>query len=354
MKISKIHLSLAAVAILAGLFSSCRQEFEVFAPEKELYAVYCILDPHDDAQYVKITHVFQYKGDAILYAQANDPSATGFNVTLTGGGKTWNAVQDDSVQRDSNGIWPQGQILYKFDTKGQNALQAGQKYSLLITRPSDTAFAISATTKIPRQPALKSYPGPFTIEEKDYSFPTVELNDEITLNFLRNEGFGFEIRAYLDYFDNGQPKTTRFGPTRVFTTSRGCQADNPNTPELCYVIPNQAILRKFARDVSLAEGLVSYVDTPSIASDSNLLARPARIEVTSLDSALTVFMGANNVFGFGLNLLLDKLDYSNISGGNVGIFGAINHTSHTIYISTCSKYLIGFIHPEFPPSDCNW
>lgn len=337
----------------AACLQSCSTEFDVFAPEEELYAVFCILNPTESVQFVKISQVFQYEGDVIAYAGQNDPSAKGFELSLSGKGKTYIATPD-TINRDEDGIWTPNQTIYRFDTQGNDSLVPGGEYSLEIRKKEDSEFLISAQTKIPLKPFLKTFPGPFLIDETDYSFPTVDLNEEIWVYFLRNGGAGFEIRAMVEFFADGQSKAAQFGPSKVFSAGVGCAADNPNEPELCYVIPPRAILGAFNHQVEMTDGLISYVDSPKVATQAALLNRSCRLEVTALDSSLTLFLSSSDFFGFGLNLLIDKKEFSNISGGNYGIFGAINQTHNYFYLSTCSKYLLGFIDPEFPPSDCEW
>lgn len=62
------------VALLAVVFleNSCKNDFNVLAPYKDTTIVYCLLDPADTIQYVRIHKAYLGEGDAYVMAQVAD------------------------------------------------------------------------------------------------------------------------------------------------------------------------------------------------------------------------------------------------------------------------------------------
>ena len=94
------------------------------------------------------------------------------------------------------------------------------------------------------------------------------------------------------------------------------------------------------------------MDQPRIAGAVADLPHSASIEVTAVDSFLTEFLFSNNPFGYGLNLLMDKPELTNISGEHIGVFGSINHSEQFVWLNSCTKYLSNLTSGQFPPADC--
>jgi hypothetical protein len=113
--------------LLLVLGASCNPEVEVYAPEKELYAVYGVLNPNSPQQLVTVTKVFQSVGDASLYAATNDLTARGLKVVLKSDSAEIQATLieiPDSLQ----GQFPLTTGVYRFATNGPDALKPGERY----------------------------------------------------------------------------------------------------------------------------------------------------------------------------------------------------------------------------------
>lgn len=319
----------------------CNPEVEVYAPERELYAVYGVLNPKATEQHVFITKVFQTEGDAYLHAAQNDLTARNMTVTL---GTDSTLVQAMLVDiRDSlQGLFPLTTGVYRFSTTGSTALQPGKRYQLRITQSHNPDFLITAWTEIPTAPKLTSPGAPYYSElHQTYTFPTLEFSKDETVTFDAGTGMGFELRIYVNYWDGESEQTAQWGPTAIFQFPVRCRS-NFLRGEMCYQItagsvPNtlHAIFDDYHPDT------VEVIDTIRVAYVLDSLNTTVWMEVTAVDSMLTQYLLANNPFGFGTNLLLDKPEFSNIGGGNTGIFGSYHAHSRYIFLSECTRWLAG-------------
>ncbi|MEM7657179.1 MAG: hypothetical protein AAF399_13680, partial [Bacteroidota bacterium] len=87
--------------ILAGLvLGACSSDIDINADEKDIWIVFGILDPDESEQYIRIQQGYLPTGDALEFAEENDLSAKGLIVTLEGAGKTYTAIQVDSVLKN--------------------------------------------------------------------------------------------------------------------------------------------------------------------------------------------------------------------------------------------------------------
>jgi hypothetical protein len=321
--------------------AGCNPEVDVYAPEKELYAVYGVLNPKAPQQYVTVTKVFQTDGDAYLYAAQNDLTARGLVVTL----------QSDSIQLTSDLIeipdtlqtlFPRTTGVYRILTTGGDALQPGRRYDLRITKPDDPDFSITSWTVIPTQPILTS-PGPpyYSEQQRTYTFPSIDFMDDLSVTFWTGSGKGFELRLYVKYWDGQVEKTAQWGPTPVFMTPKGCNA-NVGQGEMCYEIGETSVSNAlYSIFAAYLPDTVELLDTVRVASTLDSLSQKTWMEVTGVDSFLTLYLYSSNPIGFGVNLLLDKPDYTNISGENTGIFGSINTSRRYIFLGDCVRWLSG-------------
>ncbi len=322
------------------LLAACSPDVDVYAPERELFVVYGVLDPDKPVQYVTITKVYQTKGDAYAYASQNDLTARGMQVRMRSGTQVLQAALVQIVDTIPDMFSPTT-AAYRFETTGPNALVPGRRYDLEITKPGDSAWMISAYTEIPTQPVLTS-PGPpiYSAQLETYTYPTIDFSEDQDIYFDRGSGRGFELRVYVEYQDGENRHVARWGPTPVFKRPVRCNA-NVGVGEGCYEIPNLSVPNVFHSVFAQYPDTVYVYDTIRVARTLDSLNRTAWIEVTSVDSFLTSYLTANTAFGFGLNLLMDKKEYSNISGGNVGIFGAIHTSSNYVFLGSCTRWLMG-------------
>lgn len=333
-----------------SLFWGCKPEFEVFAPEKELYAVYGVLHPDREFQYIRISKLYQFEGDAYLYAAENDLTVKGLQMTLTGNDQILESEQMDSVPKDP-GAFIQAQTLYRFTTSGNARLIPGKRYDLRITRADDPNFDIQAYTVIPQKPVMESPGEPLLLPDQLITLPSVEFSDDTEVQFFAGNAMGFEVRVFINYLDGNKEGQIRWGPTPVFLGDKGCTGSKFDN-EVCYKIPAKSVVRLLGTTVNQANDSIIIVEQPRVTPNSNDLPTACKVEVTAVDTALTNFLASVNPFGFGLNLLMDRPAYSNISGDNTGIFGSINTDENYVFLGSCTKYLSGLINPTIPPRDC--
>jgi hypothetical protein len=322
------------------LLASCSPDVEVYAPERELYIVYGILNPQAQVQYVTVTKVFQFHGDAYAYAAQTDLTARGLEVTLNADTLVWTSRLVEIID-SVPGLFAATTGAYRFETAGTQALHAGKRYDLRITKPGDPNFLITSYTEIPTQPVLTEPGEPiFSVQQGTYTFPTVDFSLDQSVYFDRGTGKGFELRIYVTYKDAGTIHTARWGPTSIFKTPVRCHA-NVGAGESCYQIPGGNVPNVWHSILSNYPDTVDFIDTLRVARSLDSLDKTAWMEITAVDSFLTSYLVANNPFGFGLNLLMDKQEFTNISGDNAGVFGSINTASNYIFLGSCTRWLMG-------------
>lgn len=333
--------------MLTGVFS-CSTEVDIYAPEKELYVVYGILNAQSDVQYIKVGRVYQDREDPYGYAQVNDLSARNFVVSVEGGGKVYHADLVDGIQRGAGLFVPEGSA-YRFFTSGDSALVEEERYTLRIRKPDDPDFEITAWTDVPSRPEVTSPGRPLRLRNYNYTFPTIDFLEDYHVFFKPGSGRGFEVRLYLQFFDGPVEKEVIWGPTQIFLEPYRCA---PASDEFCYQIPKLTVPRNLASQLeqSVQDSLI-FVDEPRLAATVSGLSRAVRMEVTAVDSFTTDFLRVNQSFGFGLNLLMDRPEITNVSGGNIGVFGAVNVHHRFFNLGTCTKYLAGLI--PVAPSFCD-
>ncbi len=340
--------------VCTAFLYSCSTDFEVLAPEKDIYVVYCVLNPQETVQYVRVSKVFSPAGDALQYAAENDVTVSGLQLQLKGGGKVYAATEEKDIPRDE-GIFSNVQTLYVFHTSGPDSLLPGGKYILEISGSgTEGEIFITAETEIPTVPVLIGLDGPLLMPDGQYSFPVFAFEETNNINFERGSGHGFDIRIRLQYQRNGSDTIADYGPTTTFKRSRNCGNDSEKSRELCFELPACHVLNGLLARLHAVGGSRSYYSDPQKSKDPDQLNHSLHIEVTAADSFLTKYMYSSIPAGFGLNLLIDKKEYNNISGEHIGLFGSINSSKRWIYMSECSKYLAGLTVPVLPPSGCEW
>lgn len=328
----------------------CKPEVDIYAPARDIYVVYGVLDPGQDTQYVRVGMAFQPPGDVYAYAGLADLGGRGLDVRITGDGKSWVGMPMESVVKDS-GFFSASLAVYGFVTSGTDRIRAGERYVLQIKRPEDGRLNIQAETVVPEAPVIVS-PGPFVYnaEHEKYTLNTLDFADDTDLRFEMREGDGYEVRVLVDFWDGEKMQVFRWGPSRIERESNGCNGSS-SPYRACYQLAGRAMPNAFRLRLARSPGPVALYDSVRVASTLDSLSRVARVEVTTVDAALTKYLHGNTAFGFGLNLLMDKQEYSNISDGHTGIFGSINRGKQDIFIGECTKYLAGLV--AIGPSGCN-
>lgn len=340
-----MHLRLGNIAALiclaiGGIASGCQPEVDVLAVEKELYAVHAILHPDRNEQFIRIAKVFQLEGDALIYAGAEDLSALGMNVSVIGNDTTFAAeLVTDQVKEP--GLFSQEHALYRINTPLGHRLIPGERYRLDIQKQDDPSIHITSWTDIPTKPAIKSPGGALYAPLSGiYTYNSMDFYDDQVVRFHTGSGTGFEVRIFVDFWDGEKIATARWGPTRIFREPYRC-VENTNYDRNCYEITKKLVGISLAKYVAAAPGPVAMLDSVRTARSLDSLSNHVRLEVTACDTFLSTFLHANTPFGFGVNLLMDKPEYSNISGDNVGVFGSINTGLQYFFLGPCAQYQAG-------------
>jgi len=329
---------------------ACSTEIEVYAPQVESYYIMSVLDPTRDTQYVRLSRVFQSPGDAVAYADTANLTVKGWDVWLEGAGKIWKA-EEIEMPKEAGDFNAFGHSVYAFETKWADKLVPGEAYHLFLQKPDDSGYVISARTIVPTAPRITAPSEPsYHAPTNTYSLPTWEFTQDQQVEFLKGSGFGCEARVILHYSDAaGTVRQAFWGPTSIRQTPFRCSA-SVDFGEMCVWIPENSVPNYFRTFFAGVPG-ARLLDSVKLAHSVQELSKVAHVEVTTADSVLTRFLIGNDAGNYGLNLLMDKPEYSNFPAPHYGIFGAINRDSQWIFYGECAKYLSGLI--PFPPPGCN-
>ena len=335
--------------LMIVLFQSCSTDFEVFAPEEQIFIVYGVLSPDDSLQYIRISLAYQTEGDALVYASETDLSAKGLQVRLKGdNGTNYLAEQVDSVPKSGSGDFYPYHSLYRIrtdGTTGNEALEAGRRYDLEISATGDTVN-LSAYTTIPV---------PAVIQDRTYSGGGTQtclfrasLNGTVKVAFTPGaHAYGHEMRAYFNYEANGTPGQVVWGPTKLFFDSQGC-----SDGKVCYQLGEGELINVFKNGMPdpLTTSL-TYDNTECDNVPSNL-STALRFEVTSADTFLTNYMIVNDPSNTDVSGT--RPEYTNITGtvDAIGIFGSYSTANRYNVLNDCSEYLLGLNNTPNPGPSC--
>ncbi len=342
---------LISILILAG----CTTDFDLTAPEKDIWVVYGILNPGDSVQYVRVYKGFLPESDAFEYARDSSMSLPGMLVTLTDGIRTWEAEQVDSVlKQPEDGTFYPYQTLYRFNTSGNDELELDTEYELEVTQPGNDTFSLRASTLTPDAARIFS-PTTTPGQGRDRCLQQVNLESDFTLTFNNEQATAYEIRVYLDYFADEVQQEAVFGPTTLFVDDVRCN----QVSNFCYRFGTQEILRSFSRQLSDHEGaeLTYGVDDDTrCASDVADLPRVLRFEVTSMDAQLYNYRQVNSAQVSNINTV--RPEYTNVEGpeGSItlGILGSYSTAFSYGRLSECSEYLLNLNGTESPNGACSF
>lgn len=330
------------VLLTTGL--ACSEDFDLYAPEEDILAVYGVLDPDRDAQFVRISRVFQIEADAIAYARTHDPAEPGLLVTLTGNGHRYQAEWVSDLPKDtSRGDFGATTAAYRFDTQGDQRLVPGERYTLHIRSAADTGLHLSAHTQIPPRPGV-IFPN-YIREGSQRCLRRLPFEDSVEVRFRTNpedqpgRAFRYELRVVFHYWADGQQRTHHYGPTRLFDRSTGCSGLENNT--LCYLLPPRQVL--FALRTALREPgvLYSYDAEPRCGGVTGDLSQALEVQVTAVDTFLGRYILANSPYFRNLNPI--RQEYTNVTGSvrAVGVFGSIAYDNMPVALTPCGEYLMG-------------
>lgn len=334
--------SLWALLICISLVG-CAEEFEVFAPEEKMWAVYGILNPDSLEQDIRISKVFQLEADAIEFAKTYDPSVSGLTVWIEGAGERYPARWVDSVVKTGSGGFGPTMGLYRISTP--EGLIPEEVYTLHIRSEQDTSVHLTAFTRIPPRPRFFS--PRISLGPNGYCMPVLAFEDSTDIVFeksVRSTGdraMRYQIRVQMRYKENGVNKVFTGGPTRLFENDEGCAIGRFNTN--CYLFVEGWMIRSLEN--AFRDQTKTYeLDTDIIrcADFRSQLSSPISLEVAALDTFLSTHIIVQDPRFANFNDY--RQEYTNIGGSHrgVGIFGAINTDQIPIKLSSCGLYLLGF------------
>jgi len=355
MKNSSFGIALSVLLMLIGL-GACSTEFEVYAPEKEIFVVYSVLDPGDSIQTVRISRAYQVEGDALEYAAGNDLSVPGLDVRLRdNNGQVWTAQEVTGV-KDPDGDFATGHSYYQFITDGNTtdteALQAGESYILEIGTP-DAGNYMTGTTTIPTAPQFRGSLNPISGAGNQRCLPQLFLDRDFRAFWRRSEGnkVNYELRVTLEIQDDGEEREIIWKSFKLFDTNVRC---NEGSNVVCYEFEEYSLLQYFKRFMPEDGSIYTYNKQDSCVSNPNLvdnLAKSLEFEVTAVDEFLGNYITVNDPANFDLTAA--KPEYTNMTG-NVdvyGVFGSVVTDIRHALLRDCSEAVLG-LNGRIPPPDC--
>lgn len=348
------------VLLLAVLFSSCRTDFEVYAPEQEIYVVYGVLNPQDTVQYVRISRAYQSENSAYRYASENDLSREGLVARISGNGATYQGIPVTDLPKDSTGLFLPSQTVYKFVTDGSPGsplLAGGARYDLRI-EVAGREDAVKAFTVIPDAPDVKEPFSPFPGAGLQQCIAELPLHSKVAFEWANVEGvicsdrtIGYEMRIKFRYQENGVDKELVYGPEAPQKCNEGCQTSNSR---ICKQFGEREILNYFKQRMPEAPNLnYTYDNAPDCDNDVANLPQSLEVEVTAIDEFLTNYMEVNSPAV--TDLTGARLEYSNIESDElygVGVFGSINTASEFYIMKPCAEYILDLNNTPQPFTAC--
>ncbi|MDP5169459.1 MAG: DUF4249 domain-containing protein [Bacteroidia bacterium] len=332
------HISRFLLLItLAGGSMSCDETFQLNAPYQDIFAVYGVLNPHVDTQYVRISLAFQLEEDAIAYAKTHDASVPGLEVIISGAGQTLLGKWVDSIPKIGDGDFATTTGAYRF--VAEELLTPGELYQLDVRKADEPDFFLRAQTRIPPAPRIIS-PSRFSTQG-EYCLPMVDVEDTVSVLFRRNDqpdnqASHFEVRWVLRYEKDGQQLEVATRPSPIFNNNVRCSFAGRGN--ICFSTGNGSVVKEWKVDVP-EEGRA----IPLAVRCSRIpieLSRNAEIQVTALDTVLASYILVNDPRQLNLNTI--RQEYTNVQGSAraVGVFGSIAYDNEPFILSDCAESLL--------------
>lgn len=328
-------LILCLVAILS--WTACSEKFELFAPAKDIYIVYAILDADADSQFVRINKAYQYEGDAYEYAAENDLSVKGLTVKIKGGDRIWQASQIDSVYKsEGSDIFLPWHSLYYIDTSDSLELDPDLQYTIEITSANDPDLFLTAQCWIPARPDILS-PRINGSGWQPRCLSRVPFEDSTEVIFDtegRDHAMRYELKIEMTYQVDGESKLYRWGPTRLFSESVDCAGGSV----ICYKIGSPVVMQGLRFRMNDPDKKYTYQNTPQCDQQARDLPNDLFVQVTAIDSALSKYIIVNDPVYTSFNTV--RREYTNLSGtvSAIGIFSAVAYDQVPILLTECAEY----------------
>lgn len=334
--------------------TGCTTDFDVYEDAKEIRAVYCVLNPRDTVQYVRVAKAYQVEGDAIQYAANNDLSVKGLQVKLKAGNKTWTGMETAGIPKEP-GTFNSPYTVYRFQTDGSpghDTLSWNTEYTLEVGTPEADDY-VTGKTWVPEIPRFRGdlnlNPGP----GNQLCLPKLFLDRRYTIAWKRlADGVNYEVRVGFVFQKLGVQDTVNWGPTNMFdNTDSRC-----SSAECSYTFNAKQLLQVFYREMPDAPpGTYTYNNADSCAPSNQLgiLPRSLWFEVTAVDKFLSTYMIVNDPSVLDLNG--SKPEYTNLSGNVdvIGVFGSYLTDRRYAILQTCGEALLG-LNGTVAPLGCEW
>ena len=345
-----------AIAIL-WFIGGCSIDVDLNAPEKDIWVVFGNLNPKDTIQYIRVSSGYLPESNALDFARENDLSVKGLNVVISNGSQTLKGIEVESIAKfPEDGTFYPFTTVYRFDTKDGDALQPGTTYSLRITKPDNTEFELTSSTTIPDDMVFQNIsPVPGGPGGQKRCLRPAAIEGEYKLEFTRGSGTGYEMRAFLDYKEDGVAITAVYGPTNMFNENFRCTGGGSSS--LCYKFREKIILQSLFNQLQPSpDKILTYGVTEATRcnADPEFLPDDFRVEVTAMDEYLTNYRLANDPKFVDLNTV--RPEYTNINGPAdaviLGLFGSLNSSIGKVRLSACAEYLLQLNNAPLPGDPC--
>lgn len=219
----RTNLNILWLLIISVIFNSCKTDFEVLAPYKEIPVVYGLLNPSDSLQYIRIQKAFLGEGNALIMAQNPDsiyyPDI--LDVKLEEYNSSGILLRTISLIRDvkpkEEGIFSAaGHIIYR--TQGEKIFPQ-YNYKLIIRNTETGAVFSSKTEVVDNLTVLK--PTPFPAQINWLGFPyAIEYSPvpegylyQLIIRFYYTERNVFTNEVKLKYLDWKFPERSKNDPS---------------------------------------------------------------------------------------------------------------------------------------------
>jgi hypothetical protein len=343
MKQGLIIRLLGLAGVLLGL-AACSTDVKINGDPKPILAVYGVLNPQQDTQYVRIAKAYLTEGDALDYAANTDLTLQNAIVLLKVAGQEPIRLQPLSFERAPGAFQRIGTLWFT-----TARILPDSTYTLEVSLPDDPTYFAIAQTTVPAQPGYRERDTIVDLAGGVQAYPVAELeklythgfylNNDIR-NISRTSAVGFEARVLHWYGIRGAGGDTvwvsqaaRVGPTAPFSRPNGNCNDFQGIGS-CWRYQQGEVLGALRVQLPQSGQVIR----------GGALDRETRFEVTALDRNIFDYIQVNNP-GF-VDFTTARPEFSNIRGQdgveNVGCFGSINVNGRWVRLSECSKFRLGY------------
>ena len=338
----------ALVLLASGI--ACSNDVELNAPAINKLVVYSILNPDADIQYVRVSKVFLPEGNALDFASANDPGLNRDQVIVTLNGVV---LRDTTLSRQA-GVFPAGLKVF-YCTNADLDIVPGQTYTLDVQYLADATANVKAYTRVPQTPDIVSPFSPTFAGGVLIRNTEVQFENTVKITFRRTpNAAAYESKVVVQYLENGNPRTSVFGP-KLFVSNNRCTEQSANN--LCYGFERRELI-DYLGGPQVGGNLYGIIDTPitkpvnvslPIEPQRDGLNNSVYLSITAIDTFFYQYLAANNANSS--TLATSVLEYSNVENG-LGILGSVCAKGLYVDFTQCGKYLLRYNNTPRPAGRC--